>query len=228
MLKLLALVVTLFALVAPSAAAWRRPVGGPVARAFSYSPAEPFRRGWHRGVSLAARPGTTVRAACTGRVVTATWSVVTIRCGAWRVTHLPLATIRVHAGASIREGARIGTVSRGAAGTGGRPALYISVRRAGDRFAYVDPLSLLPPRDSPRTPVPIAAPDDRGRRPAPIPALGPPPRPSARVRVPGGRPLAPWPVWVGLGLALTGAVGGGIGVRVRRTRVRREAVASAP
>src|SRR5215217_2324072 len=48
---------------------WLRPVSGEVARSFSYARAAPFVRGAHRGVDLAAPPGTAVRAACAGRVV---------------------------------------------------------------------------------------------------------------------------------------------------------------
>ena len=68
-------------------------------RAFAYGP-DPFRRGWHRGVDLAGAPGTAVRAACSGTVVTAravagAEGVVTLLCGRWRVTHLPLIAIDV-------------------------------------------------------------------------------------------------------------------------------------
>src|SRR4051812_9401245 len=88
-------------------AAWQRPVPGAVARPFAYSPSAPFRARQHRGAALAARLGTRVRAACAGEVVTARLGapgasagagappgagVVTLRCGRWRVTALPLAS----------------------------------------------------------------------------------------------------------------------------------------
>src|SRR4051794_9612697 len=96
--------------VAP-AHAWRRPVPGPVARGFAYSAAEPFAAGQHRGADFAGSPGEVVRAACSGRVAYGGRGVVTLRCGPWRVTHLPLATLAVGAGALVHEGARVGTLA---------------------------------------------------------------------------------------------------------------------
>jgi Peptidase family M23 len=266
MLRPLALGIVILAALAPPARAWQRPVAGPVTRAFSYSAREPFRRGWHRGVALAARPGAPVRAVCSGQVVTATWGVVTLRCGPWRVTHLPLGSVAVRRGAVVREGAVVGALASG------RRALYISIRRDDNRFAYVDPLRFLPgstrhpplpflvrrfpspitarrlpaPVGAVREPAPVGArrvpaPVGAVREPAPIGVRGPRgapvlrPRvvpsaasPVARVRVPGRRPLAPWPVWLGLALVVAGALGGGITVRVRRGRLAPEPVASAP
>src|SRR4051812_5455832 len=48
-------------------AAWQPPVDGDVLRRFATGP-DPYARGQHRGVDLAAAPGATVRAACPGRV----------------------------------------------------------------------------------------------------------------------------------------------------------------
>jgi Peptidase family M23 len=233
---------------ATASSAWRRPVPGAVTRAFAYSPSEPFAGGRHRGVDLAAHPGDAVRAACSGRVAFAGRGVVTLRCGPWRVTHLPV-TARVHAGERVRAGARIGTLATGGdhagervrAGarigtlaTGGDHAgLHLGVRREGDRFGYVDPLPFLAappppaagpvPREGPRS-VPRTAPPAN----APATPKGAPLSPPAgeRVRVPADRRIAPWPVWVGLGLVLCGAIGGGIRVRAGNRRRVAEAVAS--
>src|SRR4051794_38840121 len=115
----------LFAWSDGALAAWQRPVPGAVARPFAYSPSAPFRAGEHRGADLAARPGTRVRAACSGEVVTAQLGaarasagavgttgpgVVTLLCGRWRVTALPLGSLAVRVGRHVRAGAPIGSV----------------------------------------------------------------------------------------------------------------------
>ncbi len=156
-------------------------------------------------------------AACSGRVVWAGRDVVTVRCGSYRVTHLPLQSVAVASGARVRAGVRIGTLARGRDHAG----LHVGVRRAGDRFGYVDPVPLLaepPPgvpaaprvAPRPRTALPRAAPPAAvplGERP---PLAGPAP---AAVRV-----LAPWPAWLGLAVLLAGAVGGGVRIGLRRRR----------
>ena len=65
--------------------------------------------------------------------------VVTLRCGRWRVTALPLASLAVRVGERVRAGATIGRVGT----MPGHAGLHVGVRRASDRFAYVDPLPLL-------------------------------------------------------------------------------------
>ncbi len=221
-------VVVLLAASPPAAAAWRRPVAGAVSRPFAYSRATPFAAGLHRGADFAAPPGAVVRAACAGRVAFAGRGVVTLRCGAWRVTHLPLATLRVHAGEPVREGARLGTLAASREHAG----LHLGVRRAGDRFAYVDPVPLLGHGARPPVTVvgPRGDPGPRGgprRAPLSAPLRAPAaPRPVARVRVPPARSPAPWPVWIGLALVLSGAIGGGTRVRARKRRALQEPVPS--
>jgi hypothetical protein len=192
---------------------WFAPTGGAVMRAFDVGP-NPFAGGQHRGADFAARPGAVVRAACGGRVVVAgrvgtSGRVVTLRCGPWRVTHMPLADVAVRAGESVRRGARLGTVAADPRHAG----LHLGVRREGRRFGYVDPLQFI---GAPTTPPVIAPvrpvrPDHRTGPPrhADLPAAGSSPVAApARVvapRAPDG--VAPWFVWVGLGLLLAGAVG---------------------
>ncbi len=188
------------------------PVPGPVARPFAYG-ADPFRAGWHRGADFEAAPGARVGAACSGRVVWAGQDVVTVRCGSYRVTHLPLASVAVAGGARVRAGARIGTLARARDHAG----LHVGVRRAGDRFGYVDPVPLLGARPPAVPAAPRAAPRPRTPppRPAPpaaVPRAAPLPAPAA-VRV-----LAPWPAWLGLAVLLAGAVGGGVRIGLRRRR----------
>jgi hypothetical protein len=178
-----------------------------------FDPGRPFEAGRHRGVDLAAAPGTPVRAACDGPVVfagrIAGTGIVTLRCGPWRVTHMPLGTI--HARGPVARGTVIGTV----AASPDHAGLHLGVRREGTRFGYVDPLRFLGRRPRPLGP----APPPRSVRPPPR-FVRPPPAAAAR-RVRPHRsphtaaprqssPLAPWPAWAGLALVLAGA-----GLRVR-------------
>jgi murein DD-endopeptidase MepM/ murein hydrolase activator NlpD len=222
---------------------WLRPVPGEVARSFDYARTAPFARGAHRGADLAAPPGATVRAACGGRVVHAgpvagSDAVVSVRCGARRVSYLPLAAVSVRAGASVRAGSPLGTV---AAGHGG---LHVGVRREADPFGYEDPLALLPAPPLPAAPVVVPGRRPRWPRPRrihpPRPLHRPPARaptrrlaprrfrvpraPAPRGTAPVTRPVAPpprgvapWPVWLGLALLLCGAAGSGT-IAVRRRR----------
>jgi hypothetical protein len=231
--------------------AWIAPVPGHVTRGFDLG-ANPFAPGRHRGADFAARPGTPVRAACAGRVVVAgrvgtSGRVVTVRCGPYRVTAMPLAAVATHRGDRVRAGARIGTAARSPDHAG----IHLGVRRAGERFAYVDPLRLLGgpstkappvgPAGRPGAKAPPVGPAGRpgakappvgpaGRAGAEAPPVGPATRPVGRgapvapraepagTVVPSSNPVAPWPAWAGLGLALAGAVGA---AAIRLPRIRR-------
>jgi hypothetical protein len=209
----------LLALPARAGAAWRPPVAGPVAQRFDLG-RNPFEGGRHRGIDLRARPGAAVRAPCVGRVVVAgrigrSGGVVTVLCGPWRVSHLPLAAIAVREGARVAAGTRLGTLARGHAHAG----LHVGVRRDGERFGYVDPLRFF--GVEPAAPPPLGrAPRSPRRRPGP-PPLG---RASAVVAAQAAAPatdrgIAPWPAWAGLALVLAGVGvrwGGAIGNRTRR------------
>jgi hypothetical protein len=155
-------------LASPAAAAWRPPVDGALTRPFAVT-ANPFEAGQHRGIDLRAAPGTPVRAPCTGRVVVAgrvgtSGGVVTLRCGPWRVTHMPLAAITVRAGTPVTRGARLGTVARSTTHAG----LHIGVRRDGSPFGYVDPLRFLTP--APTAPLPPLGRAPRADRDLPPPS----------------------------------------------------------
>jgi hypothetical protein len=208
------------AIAGAARAAWRPPVGGAVTRAFDLG-ADPFEGGRHRGVDLAAPPGSAVRAPCAGRVVVAgrvgaSGRVVTLRCGRWRVTGLPFAALAVRRGAAVATGTVLGTVGRSRAHAG----LHLGVRREGRPFGYVDPLRFLR-RGRPVRPTPVGRRGPRApvaRRFAPAPQAAPARAGSSPIR---GRALAPWPAWAGLALVLAGA-----GMRWRGSvRMRR---ASAP
>jgi hypothetical protein len=208
-------------LVTPAAAApWTRPVRGAVARGFDVH-GSPFAHGLHRGVDLAAAPGAVVRAACGGRIVVArrigtSGGVVTIECGRWRVSHLPLGRIAVRRGGRVSPGDALGLAGR----SGLHAGLHLGVRAARRRFGYVDPLRFLGRR--PTGPPPAGPRGGTGERrsreqraPAASPVASPAPQPAVR-------PLAPWPAWAGAALALAGTAGGG--VQMRRVRERRRAI----
>jgi murein DD-endopeptidase MepM/ murein hydrolase activator NlpD len=240
---LLLAAVTALALVAPASvaqAAWERPVPGEVVRGFAYG-GDPFAAGQRRGVVLRAPADERVVAACAGRIVfagrVARRDVVSVRCGRWHVAYGGVRTA-LREGAAIRRGALLGRIA-------GRRGLHLSVRRAADRFAYVDPAALLAP--PPLPPPPAAAPvrPSRPQPPAPSPVRPRPParvtpREPSRVRpvapapvtprepapapaggsAPSSAPLAPWPVWLGLALLLAGATTGGVATGRRRARAR--------
>jgi hypothetical protein len=196
------LLLTALLALAPAAgarAAWAPPVPGPPARLFDLG-ADPFARGQHRGVDLAAARGERVRSACAGVVAfagrVAGVGTVSVRCGVWRVSYAPLGAIAVRARGRIGAGRGLGRVGRTPAHAG----LHLGVRREGRRFGYVDPLRFF--AAARRAPPPVLP--ARPRRPAP--------RPSARPAAHPGHPspgLAPWPVWLGLALLMTGLAGAG-------------------
>ncbi|MDQ6750121.1 MAG: M23 family metallopeptidase [Actinomycetota bacterium] len=196
----------------------------------------PFSRGQHRGIDIAASEGTVVRSACRGQVrfagsVAGSDGIVSVACGRLAASYLHLGSITVRAGADIGTGEQIGSVGR-------RSRLYLSARRTGDRFGYVDPLSLLRETGSP---IPLV-PRFSARRPPVTPPLGPAPRPvpvwhgsPVRPPEPGRVPVAeprqvpaahpqpasqPLVAWAGLGLLAAALPSWG----VRRVRRRRRPV----
>ena len=128
----------------------RPPVDGRVLRPF-VPPDGPYGAG-HRGVDLAAAPGTAVRAtargtvAHAGRVVGATWVSIDHPDGL-RTSYGPLAAVTVAPGRRVAAGDVLGVVAAADHGDPVRDAgLHLGVRR-GD--AYLDPATvpdLAPPR----------------------------------------------------------------------------------
>jgi murein DD-endopeptidase MepM/ murein hydrolase activator NlpD len=217
------LLTLLLAVAAPPADAaeqWRWPLRGPVVGPFDYSSAQPFAGGQHRGVDIAAPAGTTVRAACRGRVVFAgtagsSGRTVSVRCGPLLATYLHLRSVAVRAGRTVGAGDRLGEVGGSGQPRLRVPHLHLGARLAARRWGYVDPLALLGegpapdagPLPGPRRfapPVMARVPRGLGRAPAPLPApVKFPARVPARprpvvVRAPSQG--MPWPVWVGAAL----------------------------
>jgi murein DD-endopeptidase MepM/ murein hydrolase activator NlpD len=132
----------------------------------------------HRGVDLAAAPGSPVLAAAAGTVafagVLAGRGVVSVQHGdGLRTTYEPV-TPSVPAGGFVERGAVLGVLNTGHRGC---PAacLHWGIRR--DRITYLDPLVLLAPRRLRLLPVPDPWPDGPARgavTPAGGPGRGPP------------------------------------------------------
>jgi hypothetical protein len=181
---LLAAGASFVALPPPAAEAWIWPVHGPVVGRFAYARANPFARGQRRGVDIAAPRGTPVVAACGGRVrfaapIGTSGRTVSTACGAYVVSYLHLDAIATRRGARVHAGDAIGTVGTTGRRHEARPHVSLGVRRASDRWGYVDPLRLLPGES--------ASPPDL----APLPRRGAPPRtgPLGRAPAPEHRPV---------------------------------------
>src|SRR3954451_24489225 len=91
------LVIAGLAVLTPAAlaATWHWPVRGPVVKRFHYRAAEPFARGRHRGIDIAASAGAPVVSACAGRVrfagtVGTAGRAVSVACGRFIASYLHL------------------------------------------------------------------------------------------------------------------------------------------
>jgi murein DD-endopeptidase MepM/ murein hydrolase activator NlpD len=193
---------------------WRWPLHGSLLGRFRVTPGAPYVRGQRRGIDVAAPPGTEVRAACAGRV---TFSgglprfgrALSVRCGALIATYLRLARVHVSRGAIVAPGQPVGTL--GATGV-----LRLGARRATDRRAYLDPLTLL--RD-PDPQLPGLGPAPRSRRPEITRGERPRPfmsHPRTAPALPRAAPhRLPWLAYPALALIATALPVGGL-VRLRR------------
>ena len=171
-MPVLASVALLLALALPLPSVWSWPIGSyddpPVVLAGFDPPTHRWLSG-HRGVDLAAPPGSVVTAAGAGVVAyagpLAGRGVVSIRhAGGLRTTYEPVAP-RVSTGLAVRRGQVIGTVDRWSAshpGCGASGCLHWGVRHG---TGYVDPLSLLAPPRVRLLPGPVGGGDRTGSRP---------------------------------------------------------------
>src|SRR5215207_1191560 len=185
---------------APAEAAWLWPVRGEVITQYRNG-SDPYAGGQHRGIDIAAPVGTPVAAAAAGEVRFAGTAgssglTVSVRTGdGYDTSYLHLSSIAVRAGAHVSSGERLGAIGTSGERSAAAPHLHFGVREAGSRYAYVDPLSLLPPAVAPPPsetpkpgPVPAPAPlgpslapaPRRAPRPAPAPGRAPSPHPAPR------------------------------------------------
>ena len=174
MRRLLLTLTAFFLLTTPVNAAWVWPVSGDVITPYRNG-TDPYASGQHRGIDIAAPVGTAVRAAAAGEVRFAgvagsSGLTIGIRTAdGYDTSYLHLSSLAVRAGTQVSAGVRIGAVGTTGIRSATAPHLHFGVRDAGTRYAYRDPLTMLPP--------PLA----------PAPA----PNPPAAVPAPAHEPLAP-------------------------------------
>lgn len=172
----------------------------------------------HRGVDLAADPGSSVRAVLGGTVSFAgrvpagegaTTIAVTVRTGDLRITLMPLAETSVRAGDVVAPGDVLGKLAAVGDRSHPSPHLHVGVRR-GD--LYIDPVPFL------SAPAPGPTPSDErdarvpapAKTPAPVPAPQPAPAVGAQTSaVTAGATGAAQPSGVGATAAASGLQGAG-------------------
>ncbi|MGI8659718.1 MAG: murein hydrolase activator EnvC family protein, partial [Thermoleophilaceae bacterium] len=130
---------------------WRWPVDGELVTAYRNG-GDPYAGGQHRGIDVAAEPGTAVRAAAAGTVRFAgvagsSGLTVSVRTtdGRYDTSYLHLSKANVHEGDVVGAGEELGASGVTGRRSSERPHLHFGVREAGSRHAYVDPLDLLGP-----------------------------------------------------------------------------------
>jgi Peptidase family M23 len=194
----------LAAILCGGAAAWSWPADGAVLQPFTLG-ADAYAGGQHRGIDVEGSDGSQVRAPASG-VVTFAGSLPTYGRGVtiltsdgYAVTLVHLGAIGVSKGATVSEGAAIGTMGSSGTPEHSLPSVHLGIRRASDEQGYVDPLGLLPPRGvvSDPSPGPAASPEP-ALPPAtvespvpPSPAPVPTPAPLSTAAVPAGSTASP-------------------------------------
>jgi hypothetical protein len=140
--------------LAPTAGAWSWPIDGEVLRPFSFDSHHPYAAGQHRGIDIASPAGAPVRAPAAGRVsfagsVPKSGKTVTIQTGdGYSVTLVHLGSIAVTKLSTPAEGDVVGTIGPSGEPEVDEPYVHLGVRVTAEEEGYVDPLSLLPPRDN--------------------------------------------------------------------------------
>lgn len=154
----IAVIVALVA--APSGWSWTWPVGGELLRPYSLGP-DPYAAGQHRGVDVAGTVDEPVRAPGSGTVsfagvVPGSGRTVTIQVGGYAVSLTHLGTISTSKGATVVEGAEIGTAGQSGDPEWPQPYVHLGIRVSSAADGYIDPGTLMPPRASAAPPSPAA------------------------------------------------------------------------
>ncbi len=138
----------------------------------------PYAGGQHRGVDIALGDAAAVRAPASGEVAFAGQvpihgrTVTIAAAGGYKVSLTHLGSLLVKRGDAVVEGTPVAEAGQSGDPEHDVPYVHLGVR-VGDDDAYVDPLSLLPPRAAPIPPPAPAAPPAPAP-PAPDPAPEPP------------------------------------------------------
>ena len=167
--------------VAPQASAWSWPLRGEVLRPYSLGP-DPYAAGQHRGVDVAGSAGEAVRAPAAGvvsfvGVVPSSGRTVTIQTDGYAVSLTHLGETTVAKGATVAEGDAVGVSGQSGEVEWPTPYVHLGIRVSSAADGYVDPATLLPPREvapPPTAEAPVVAPS-----PAPVvaPVASPAPAP---------------------------------------------------
>ena len=146
------------------ALAWSWPTDGVVLRTFSFDRAHPYTAGQRRGIDIGGVPDAQVGAPAAGVVSFAgttpgnglTLSIRTLDGYTVALTHL--GSLLVRSGDTVSEREPVGTIAFAGDAELVLPSVHLGIRYTGDENGYVDPLSLLPLRQSaPPTSPPDAA-----------------------------------------------------------------------
>ena len=137
---------------------------------------DPYGGGQHRGIDIGAPSGSDVRSAVNGIVsfvgqLPHQGLCLTVRTAdGYSVTLVHLGSIAVTTGTQVSEGDIVGTIGPTGDVEGTEPFVYLGIRLTADPNGYLDPLTLLPPRELPQR-SPVSQPP--APAPAPQPALPP-------------------------------------------------------
>src|SRR5437879_3053890 len=147
MRRLLLAAVLAALLLAPTGQAWTWPAAGAVLQPFLFDPAHPYAAGQHRGIAIGGDPGAAVLAPAAGTVsfagtVPSSGKSVTITTAdGYAVTLTHLGSITGVRGATVAEGAAVGTIGPTGDPEVPQPYVHLGVRIAAEAQGYLDPLA---------------------------------------------------------------------------------------